>query len=110
LPDYVLDEVVFALSHIDGSYEWLYPFYSAFTRNDSSQDRLSAHYGDSESDSLRRAVRAIDESRDPENALYQLKHGAPVPPHLRDPLFRAPARARVAFYFVASAVHARVFE
>ena len=110
LPDYVLDEVVFALSRIDGSYEWLYPFYSAFTRDDSSQDRLWSQYSKLESDSLQQAIRAIDESRDPETALSLLKREATIPPHLHDALLQAPARARIAFFLVASVVHATVSE
>jgi predicted MFS family arabinose efflux permease len=58
-PDYVLDEVVFAVTRILGVYEWFYPFYAGFTRQDGRGELLSEQ-PDAIPPELREILRALE--------------------------------------------------
>ncbi len=65
LPGYVLDELVFAASRILEMYDWLYPLYASFVRNDAvKQDRLEHHLVSATPDRLAHAIRLVDRSHD----------------------------------------------
>ena len=114
LPAYVVDELVFAVTQIEGMHEWFYPYYAGFTRNDERQDRLHQQLDLHVPEELRDAVLAVDRHRDAaqcRNALVRYlterdtPNGTEAAWPTRNDVERMPNRNRTLFCVAAVLYH-----
>jgi MFS family permease len=122
LPDYVVDEILFAAAHIQGIFDTFYPLYSGYIRERTPaprkalRDEVTALIAEhAEGERAARLTRAAEhlligdpstESRRVHRALEELLHPEPL---LEEP-FRAltgvlPVRGRVVFLYILVGIH-----
>ena len=73
MPDYVVDELVFAIARILGFHDWFYPYYAAYVHDADDEERLVSQYGDALSPQAQTIVDALERSGKPAEARRRLR-------------------------------------
>lgn len=103
LPNYVIDEILFAAAHILGMHEWFYPRYSDFLRTGNNRSSLIEDLSADSTPQLTEAITALLVDDEIERAAAITLPA--LASDLRKVAEKLPVRGRIVFFFLCVALH-----